>query len=99
MISDDEIRWMLKQKFTVQEISDLKHIPYSTLWNTVKRFGLSERIARQWVKTGEIKAIMALKSAGRSYAEIARVVGRNRNSVAGIIHREKQRNATQNTSE
>lgn len=93
MISDDEIRWMLKQKFTVQEIADRRKVPYSTLWNRVRELGLQHVIARKWVKTGEVKTAVMLKQAGRTYAEIARVIGRNRNSVAGIIHREKMKNA------
>lgn len=91
MISDEMIRHRIAGKFTVQEIADLHDVPYSTLWNRIKRLGLHPAIARRWTTTKEIATIMTMRESGRSYEDISRVVGRTRNSIAGIVHREKAR--------
>jgi len=92
--ADADIRRMLvKEKFTIQEIVDRYGVPYSTMWNRVKALGLHPVIARKWVKTGEIRTVMSMRALGRTYGEISRVTGRSRNSIAGIVYRERKRNA------
>lgn len=93
MISDADIERMLtREKYTVQEIVDRHGVSYTSLWNRIRKMGLHPVIARKWFTTSEIRTIMTMRDAGRTYAEISRVMGRSRDSIAGAVYRERKRN-------
>lgn len=99
MITDERLRDMTRRKYTIQEISDLCAVPYSTVHKRMKELGLPVTKGWQKVSADERCLIWKLLQAGRSYSAIGRTVNRSKCSIAGIVYRMKHGNAAQNPSE
>jgi predicted transcriptional regulator len=54
--------------------------------------GKSKRFYERWTEY-EIDSVLLMRSNGKTYAEIAKILGRSESAVTNAVHRERKRNS------